>query len=224
MIHLTEKVAIVTGGSRGLGRGIALKLASLGATVVVNYRSNETEANTTVTLIQEAGGNALAVQADVTNAEDVKNLIKETKSQFGRIDILVNNAGITQDNLLMMMKEDQWNDVISTNLTSVFNCSKAVLRPMLKGKQGGRIINITSISGLVGQAGQTNYSASKAGIIGFTKALAKEIGGKQVTVNAVAPGIVMTELTESMKEEWLEQYKEVAALGRLGTVEDPQSM
>ncbi|MCK5919529.1 MAG: 3-oxoacyl-ACP reductase FabG, partial [Methylococcales bacterium] len=185
---LEGKVAIVTGASRGIGRAIALDLAKNGAQVIINYNSNAQAAAEVVAEIEAGGGQALAVQANVSDFDAAQTLAKAARDQFGRIDILVNNAGITRDTLLLVMKEAQWDDVLDINLKSVFNCTKAVLRPMMRKKQGGRIINITSISGLSGLPGQTNYSASKAGMIGFTKALAKEVGSRKVTVNAVAPG------------------------------------
>ena len=165
------------------------------------------------------GGEALVVQADVSVTEEAAALVKATLSAYGRIDILVNNAGTTRDNLIMMMKEADWDAVITTNLKSVYNCSKAVLRPMLK-QRSGRIINITSVVGLSGAAGQTNYAASKAGIIGFTKSLAKEVGSRQVTVNAIAPGFIPTALTEVLPEEARQQAIAMTPLGRLGTGED----
>jgi 3-oxoacyl-[acyl-carrier protein] reductase len=173
---LQDKIAIVTGASRGIGAAIAVELASQGATVVVNHRDSAAQAETVVAQIVAAGGRALAIQADVSLFADAQRLVKETVERFGRVDILVNNAGTTRDTLLMMMSEDAWDVVIQTNLKSAFNCSKAALRPMIK-QRGGRIINISSVVGLAGQAGQTNYSASKAGMIGFTKALAREEAG-----------------------------------------------
>lgn len=213
---LEGKVAIVTGASRGLGRAIAEELAASGAKVVVNYNSSEAAAQEVVAAIEAHGGTAVAVRADVSDFAAAQELIKATLDAYGQIDILVNNAGTTRDTLLMMMSEDQWDSVIATNLKSVFNCSKAVLRPMIRRKQGGRIINITSIVGIVGQGGQANYAASKAGIIGFTKSLAKEVGSRQITVNAIAPGFFPTALTAVLSPEMIETAKEHIPLGRLG--------
>ncbi len=218
-MRLEGKIAVVTGASRGIGRGIALRLAREGASVVVNYRTSKDEAEEVVREITEAGGEAIAVQADVGDFRQAQELIKTARSRFGRVDILVNNAGTTRDNLIMLMKENEWDDVIRTNLKSTFNCSKAVARWMVKQKYG-RIINITSVIGLAGQAGQTNYAASKAGIIGFTKSLAKEIGSRNITVNAIAPGFVPTVLTSTLTEEAKESILKSTPLGRFGTPED----
>ncbi len=213
---LTNKVALVTGASRGIGRAIALDLAAHGAQVVINYHSNAEAAAAVVAEIMEKGGTAVAISADVSDFDSAQTLVQNTLDQFGQIDILVNNAGTTRDTLLMMMKEEQWDTVIDTNLKSVFNCCKAVARPMLRRKKGGRIINISSVSGLVGLPGQTNYSASKAGMIGFTKALAKELGSRQITVNAVAPGFITTDLTADLPEELVKWAIANTPLGRLG--------
>lgn len=213
---LAEKIAIVTGASRGIGRAIALDLAAHGAKVVVNYRSNAEAAEAVVAEIEAQGGTAVAIQADVSNFDSAQTLAKTAQDTFGQIDILVNNAGTTQDTLLMMMKEAQWDQVLDTNLKSVFNCCKAVARPMVRRKKGGRIINITSVSGIVGLPGQTNYSASKAGMIGFTKALAKELGSRQITVNAVAPGFIPTDLTADLPEDLVNWAIQNTPLGRLG--------
>ncbi len=187
---LQGKIAIVTGASRGIGRAIAEDFAANGAAVVVNYNASAAAAEEVVASIEEGGGTAVAIQADVSDFAAAQQLIKTTLDTFGQIDILVNNAGTTADTLLLMMKESQWDTVLDTNLKSVFNCSKAAARPMVRRKKGGRIINISSVSGIVGQPGQANYAASKAGIIGFTKSLAKELGSRNITVNAVAPGFV----------------------------------
>lgn len=217
---LANKVAIVTGASRGIGRAIAQDLAANGAKVVINYNSSQSEADNLVAEIVAAGGQAIAVKANVANFEEAQALIKATIESFGQIDILVNNAGTTRDTLLMTMSENDWDTVIDTNLKSIFNCCKAALRPMLRRKQGGRIINITSIVGLVGQGGQANYAASKAGIIGFTKSLAKEIGPRQITVNAVAPGYFPTALTAVLSEEMAKKAIEHIPLGRMGQLEE----
>jgi 3-oxoacyl-[acyl-carrier protein] reductase len=213
---LAGKVAIVTGASRGIGRAVAEELAAGGASVVVNYNSSEAAAAEVVTTITDRGGAAVAIRADVARFDDAQALVKAALDTYGQIDILVNNAGTTRDTLLMMMKEDDWDAVLETNLKSVFNCCKAALRPMLRRKQGGRIINISSVSGLVGQGGQTNYSASKAGIVGFTKALAKEVASRQITVNAVAPGFFPTALTAVLTAEQTQRATEYIPLGRFG--------
>lgn len=217
---LAEKVALVTGASRGIGRAIAEELAANGAQVVVNYNSSEAAAADVVAQIKENGGEATAIQADVSDFAAAKALVKATIDAYGHIDVLVNNAGTTRDKLLLMMKEGDWDTVIDTNLKSLFNCCKATVRPMMRRKQGGRIINISSVVGLAGQGGQTNYAASKAGIIGFTKSLAKEIGSRQITVNAVAPGFFPTALTDVLSDEMVETAIEHIPLGRLGQVEE----
>jgi len=219
MRGLTDHVAVVTGASRGIGRGIALRLAEEGCKVVVNYNRSPQAAEEVVSQIQAAGGEAVAIQADVSDFAQAQGLIKQVVKTFGRVDILVNNAGVTRDNLLIRMSEQDWDLVINTNLKSCYNMSKVVLRPMMKQRYG-RIINITSVIGLAGQAGQCNYAASKAGIIGFTKSLAKEIGSRNITVNAVAPGFVPTDLTGTLPDEMRQAAIDLAPLGRLGTPED----
>ncbi|HIP70230.1 MAG TPA: 3-oxoacyl-[acyl-carrier-protein] reductase, partial [Anaerolineae bacterium] len=213
---LEGKVAVVTGASRGIGRAIAEELAANGASVVVNYNASAAAAEEVVAGIVANGGQATAVPADVSNFQAAQELIKTAIATYGHIDILVNNAGTTRDTLLMMMKEDQWDTVLDTNLKSVFNCCKAAVRPMVRRKQGGRIINISSVVGLVGQAGQSNYAASKAGVIGFTKSLAKEIGSRQITVNAIAPGFFLTALTDALSDDMKEKSLEFIPLGRWG--------
>jgi 3-oxoacyl-[acyl-carrier protein] reductase len=213
---LEGKVAVVTGASRGIGRAIAEDLASNGAIIVINYNASADAANEVVAAIKANGGEAMAVQADVSNFDAAETLIKTAIDTYGHVDILVNNAGTTRDTLLMTMKEEQWDAVLDTNLKSVFNCCKAVARPMIRRKQGGRIINISSVVGLIGQAGQSNYSASKAGIIGFTKSLAKELGSRQITVNAIAPGFFLTALTDVLSDDVKEGSKEFIPLGRWG--------
>ena len=224
MKRLEGKVSIVTGASRGIGRGIAVRLAQEGAKVVINHRGSAEGAEETARLIREANGEAIVVQADVSRMDEAQRLVQETINAFGHVDILVNNAGTTRDTLLMMMKEDQWDVVVDTNLKSVFTCCKAVARPMVKRKFG-RIINISSVSGLAGQGGQTNYAASKAGVIAFSKSLAKELGSRNITVNVVAPGFVPTALTEGILAEGdnLQRAVEATPLGRLGTPEDVAS-
>ncbi len=219
MNGLQDKIAVVTGASRGIGRGIAQRLAAEGVTVIINYHHSAEAAAEVVAEIEAAGGQAVAMQADVSQFAEAQALIKQVKKQFGRIDILVNNAGTTRDNLILLMKEAEWDTVIETNLKSVYNCSKAAVRFMIK-QRSGRIINITSVVGLSGQAGQTNYAASKAGIIGFTKSLAKEVGSRHVTVNAIAPGFVLTALTEVLPEEMQAQIIAATPLGRMGNAED----
>lgn len=219
MAQLTDRIAVVTGASRGIGRGIALELAARGATVVVNYNSSSAAAEEVVQQIVESGGTAMAVQADVSNIDQATELIKTTTTTYGKIDILVNNAGTTRDNMIMMMKEEDWDTVINTNLKSAWNCSKAAVRAMMR-KRYGRIVNITSVSGVAGNAGQTNYSASKAGMIGLTKALAREVAPRSITVNAVAPGFVGTDLTADLPEDILKNLDAAIPLGRWGTVED----
>ncbi len=218
-ITLTDRVALVTGGSRGIGRAISLALAAAGATVVVNYRGNAAAADDTVAAISAAGGKAIAIQADVANGDDVKRLFSEVSSAYGRLDILVNNAGITRDTLMMRMKDDDWDAVLDTNLKSQFLTTRAAMSTMVRARYG-RIINITSVVGLMGNAGQANYAAAKAGIIGFTKSVAREIGSRSVTVNAVAPGFIDTELTAVLNDEMREALKKQIPLGRLGSPED----
>jgi len=218
-LNLAGRVALVTGGSRGIGRAIARKLAQQGAKVVVNYRANAQAAEEVVRQITSSGGEAMALQADVAEYGQAQALVKAAREAYGRLDILVNNAGITRDNLLARMSEGDWDAVLNTNLKSVFNCSKAALRPMMRQRYG-RIVNIASVSGLVGQAGQTNYSSSKAGIIGFTKALAREVGSRNITVNAVAPGFIQTDLTTGLPEEMLAEAVARTPLGRAGAPEE----
>jgi 3-oxoacyl-[acyl-carrier protein] reductase len=222
MTQLNERIAVVTGGSRGIGRGIALELAKRGATVIVNYNSNADAANEVVGQIMAAGGTALAVQADVSLEDDANRLIKTAIDTYSKIDILVNNAGTTRDNLIMMMGADDFDTVIQTNLRSTWLCSKAAVRAMMR-KRYGRIVNITSIAGIMGNAGQTNYSASKAGIIGFTKALAREVASRSITVNAVAPGFVATDLTANLPEDIAKRVNENIPLGRWATIEEVAS-
>jgi len=218
-MNLQNRVAVVTGSSRGIGAAIARKLAAEGAKVVINHRCSEEQAQTVADDIVAAGGEAIVVQADVSDYEQAHSLVKAALQAFGRLDILVNNAGTTRDMLLMRMKEVDWDLVIATNLKSVFNCCKAALRPMLKQRYG-RIVNITSIAGLQGNPGQTNYAAAKAGLIGFTKSLAKEVGSRNITVNAVAPGLVLTALTEDLPQELLDEAIRRTPLGRTGRPEE----
>ncbi len=219
MVDLAGKVALVTGGSRGIGRAIALKLASQGARVVVNYQKNADAAESVVAHIKQNGGDAVAVQGDVSLFAEAQRVVKTAVDTYGRLDILVNNAGTTRDNLLALMKEEDFDVVVQTDLKSVFNTSKAALRQMMKQRYG-RIVNITSIAGILGNAGQTNYSAAKAGVIGFTKAMAKEYGAKNISVNAVAPGYVPTDLTNSLPQEIQDGIVKLTAFGRMGTADE----
>jgi len=217
-MNLNDKVAIVTGAGRGIGRAIALKLAGAGATVVVSDIL-EKEAETVAEEIKAAGGQSLAVLADVSQAADVARLVEETLAAYGRIDILVNNAGIARDQLLLRMSEEDWDKVLDVDLKSVYLCTRAVLRNMLK-QRWGRVINLASIAGLVGNPGQANYSAAKAGVIGFTRTVAREVGSHGVTVNAIAPGFIETDMTSRMKEERRQEIKKHIPLDRFGTPHD----
>ena len=219
MIDLSGKTAVVTGGSRGIGRAIALRLASQGADVCISYRGNTAAAEGTVAEMAAMGRRALAVQADVSEMDAAKGLIDAALASLERVDILVNNAGITRDDLIMRMKPEDWNDVIATNLSGTFWTIKAATRPMMKARRG-RIVNITSVSGQAGQMGQANYSAAKAGLIGLTKATARELASRSITVNAVAPGFVLTELTESLPDDLKAQLIDRTPLGRFGTTEE----
>jgi 3-oxoacyl-[acyl-carrier protein] reductase len=219
--QLQERVAIVTGASRGIGRAVALALAEQGAKVVVNYASSSMAADEVVKTILEMGGNAIALQADVSKADQVDKLIEQTQEKFGRIDILVNNAGITRDTLLLRMKPEDWQAVIDLNLTGVFLCTRAVSKIMLK-QRSGRIINIASVAGQMGNPGQANYSAAKAGVIGFTKTVAKELASRGVTVNAVAPGFIETDMTSNLTNT--EEILKLIPLGRYGTPEEIAGM
>lgn len=216
---LQGKTAVVTGGSRGIGRAICLELARQGANVVVNYSGSEQKAKDVVAEIETFGVKAMAIQANVANVEDVESLMKQTLNHFGTIDILVNNAGITRDNLLMRMKESEWDDVIDTNLKGVFLCTKAVTRQMMK-QRNGRIINISSIVGVAGNPGQVNYVAAKAGVIGMTKTVAQELASRNILVNAIAPGFITTEMTESLPEEVKQAMLKQIPLAKLGQPED----
>ncbi|GGI30713.1 3-oxoacyl-[acyl-carrier-protein] reductase [Staphylococcus chromogenes] len=209
------KVALVTGASRGIGRSIALQLAEEGYNVAINYAGNKEKAEEVVNQIKEKGVEAFAIQANVSNPDEVKAMIKEVVNQFGSVDILVNNAGITRDNLLMRMKEQEWDDVIDTNLKGVFNCIQKVTPQMLRQK-GGRIINLTSIVGAVGNPGQINYVASKAGVIGMTKTAARELASRQITVNAVAPGFIVSDMTNALNEDLKNGMKAQIPLGHFG--------
>ncbi len=219
MIDLSNRVALVTGASRGIGRAIALQLAELGADVAVNYRANEEAANEVVEAIRQMGRKAIAVQADVGNGEAVRAMVKHTANELGPIHILVNNAGLTRDNLMMRMKEEDWDVVLQTNLKGAFLCIKAVQRQMIRNRYG-RIVNVTSVVGITGNAGQANYASAKAGLIGLTKSVARELGPRNITCNAVAPGYIPTDLTADLPESFLEQALKLTPLGRFGTPED----
>jgi 3-oxoacyl-[acyl-carrier protein] reductase len=214
-----KRSAIVTGAVRGIGRATARRLAVAGYQVVVNYRGDEQLANDVVAEIVEGGGVAIALHADVTDADQVGRMIEATINQFGRLDVLVNNAGITRDTLIMRMKDEDWDAVVTTNLKSAYLCSKAAVRPMMRQRYG-RIINMTSVVGVVGNAGQANYAAAKAGIIGLTKSLAKEIGSRGITVNAVAPGFIETRLTDVLPDELKKRILEQIPNGQFGTPDD----
>jgi len=232
-MSLESKVAVVTGSSRGIGRAIALRLAADGAKIVINYRSNEAAANEVVAQITASGGEALAVQADVSQLDQCTALVNAAKKAFGRVDILVNsaiekfgkldilvnNAGFTRPALMLKMEEEQWDQVMAVNLKGTFNCTKAASRLMMRQRYG-RIVNISSVAGLGGNAGQANYASAKAGIIGLTKTVAKELGSRGITCNAVAPGLVPTDLTSSLPQDLVQLAIDRTPLGRVGTSED----
>jgi len=216
------KVALVTGGARGIGRAIAEKLASLGASVAVADLNIDQAQSTAQELQEKHGHPTTSVQVNVSDFENARQMVDQVIQTFGKIDILVNNAGITRDTLILRMEEKDWDIVIDVNLKGAFNCSKAAVRPMIK-QRSGRIVNISSVSGLAGQAGQTNYSASKAGVIGFTKALAREVASRNITVNAVAPGFIPTALTVDLADELKEAILNATPMGRMGTPEEVAS-
>lgn len=216
---LEGKVALVTGGSRGIGRQVSLRLAQMGSTVGVNYVSNASAAEETISEIEQAGGSGFLAQFDVSDSSAVQEGIKEIASNHDAIDILVNNAGITRDGLMARMKDDDWDQVLNTNLKSAFICSKAAMRGMMK-KRWGRIINMTSVIGFLGNAGQVNYAAAKAGMVGLTKSMARELASRGVTVNCVAPGYIVTDMTSELSEDIQEAIKAQIPLGTLGQPED----
>jgi len=218
-LSLENKVAVVTGGSRGIGRAVALELAARSAAVVVNYNKSPDAANEVVKTIEDAGGKASAFKADVSDFKQAEGLIKFAIEKFGDLSILVNNAGITKDTVIMMMSEADWDAVISTNLKSTFNCSKAAVKHMMR-KRTGRIINMASVAGQMGNAGQVNYSASKGGQIAFTKSLAREVAARNITVNAIAPGFVDTEILDAMPPDILEAAIKMVPLGRKAKPEE----
>jgi 3-oxoacyl-[acyl-carrier protein] reductase len=218
-LSLEGKTCLVTGGSRGIGRAIALKLAEFGADVAITYARSADAANEVKAEIEGMGRKAKALQADAVEFEGAENVVNEIVSDWGKLDVLVNNAGITKDNLILRMSEEQWDDVISTNLKSIFNYSKVVARPMMKNR-GGSIINISSVVGISGNAGQSNYSASKAGIIGFTKSYAKELASRNIRANVIAPGYILTDMTDTLDEKVLDGIKEATPLGRAGNADE----
>ena len=218
-MNLSSKVAIVTGSGRGIGRAIALKLAEVGATVVVNDIGEAETVESVAEEIKATGGQSLAILADVSLAEDVARLVEITVSTYGKVDILVNNAGITRDHLLLRMTDEDWDKVLNINLKSVFLCTRAVLRHMVK-QRWGRIISIASIVGVVGNPGQANYASAKAGIIGFTRTIAKEVASRSVTANAVAPGFIETGMTQRIGEEWTQELRKRIPVGYIGSPRD----
>jgi 3-oxoacyl-[acyl-carrier protein] reductase len=219
MSLLQDKVALITGGSRGIGAAIVERYAEQGAKVAFTYRSSADQANTIVAAIAEKGGTAKAYQSDAASFEQAEALVKQVLEDFGQINILINNAGITQDTLMLRMSEEQWDKVINTNLKSVFNLTKQVLRPMMKNR-GGSIINMSSIVGITGNAGQANYAASKAGIIGFSKSIAKEVGSRNIRCNVIAPGFIETDMTDALDEKTKAAYLANIPLRRLGKAEE----
>lgn len=219
MTDLSGKTAIITGASRGIGAEIARKMAEAGAKIVVNYSGSQAKAESVVEEIKSNGGEAIAVKADVADAVAVKAMVEQTMQTFGSVDILVNNAGITRDNLMMRMKDDEWDDVINTNLKGVFICTKAVTRQMMK-QRSGRIVNIASIVGVMGNAGQANYVAAKAGVIGLTKTTARELASRNITANAVAPGFITTDMTDKLGEDIQKSMLAQIPLGRFGKPEE----
>src|SRR5436190_12906471 len=219
LIDLSGKSAVVTGGSRGIGRAIVLRLATQGADVAFSYRGNEAAAAETAKDVEKLGRKAVPLQGDATDPAAAERLVKAAIDAFGKVDILVNNAGITRDDLIMRMSPEAWREVLETNLFGAFYAIKAVTRPMLKAKRG-RIVNITSVSGQAGQMGQANYSSAKAGLIGLTKATARELASRTITCNAVAPGFVMTELTQDLPEALQTELISRTPLGRFGTAEE----
>ncbi len=219
MAEFQGRAAIVTGGSRGIGRAIVEELAARGAAVAFSYSRNQEQADQVVAAVEAAGGRARSFQADVTDARAAEEMVKAVKAEFGSVDYLVNNAGITRDKLIMMMSTEDWDAVIDTNLKGVFNVTKPAVSIMVRQRHGA-ILNISSISGVVGMAGQTNYSASKAGLIGFTKALAKEVARRRVTVNALALGLIETDMTVGLAEEYKQKMLENIPLGRYGSASE----
>ena len=219
MFDLSGKVALVTGGSRGIGRSICTQLAEQGAAVAINYRQSAEQAEDLRQKIEAAGGKAITIQADVRKPEDVERMIEEAVAGLGRLDVLVNNAGFNRDTLILRMSLEDWDEVMELNLRAVFLCTKAVLRTMMR-QRWGRIINIGSVSGLAGNAGQANYAAAKAGLVGFTRAVAREMGSRNITANLVMPGLVITELTKNIRQEIVDGVKQRLLVDRMGKPED----
>lgn len=219
LLTLEGKTCLVTGGSRGIGRAIALKLAQFGADVAITYARSAEAAKETAGEIEKLGRKAMIFQADAVNLEEAENVVNTIAAEWGKLDVLVNNAGITKDNLILRMSEEQWDDVITTNLKSIFNYSKAAAKPMMRNRSGS-IINISSVVGISGNAGQSNYAASKAGIIGFTKSYAKELASRSIRANVVAPGYILTDMTETLNEKILEGIKAETPLGRAGQADE----
>ena len=219
-MELYDKVALITGAARGIGRAIALKLYTHGANIVINDIVSENEINQNLQEIKKGTNEVTGIRADITKLDEVEKMIKEIINKFGKIDILVNNAGIIRDSLLIRMKEGDWDAVINVNLKGTFNCSRTVAKYMMRQKTGGKIVNISSVIGLIGNIGQSNYSASKAGIIGLTKSMAKELALRNINVNAVAPGFIETDMTQKLPEKIRNSLQEKIPLRRLGTVED----
>lgn len=218
-LSLEGKTCLVTGGSRGIGKAIALKLAEFGADVAITYARSADAANDVKKEIEALGRKAMAVQADAVDFSEAEKVVNGIVSEWGKLDVLVNNAGITKDNLILRMSEEQWDDVITTNLKSIFNYSKVVARPMMKNR-GGSIINISSVVGISGNAGQSNYAASKAGIIGFTKSYAKELASRNIRANVIAPGYITTDMTDALDDKVLEGIKQATPLGRAGNADE----
>lgn len=216
---LDGKIALVTGASRGIGRAVAIALAKEGAAVAINYAGNAKAAEEVKEIIEQMGGRAITIQADISDEKAAADMVAQTIAELGGLDILVNNAGITRDNLFIRMKADEWNAVINTNLTGLFNCSQPAAKYMMK-KRTGRIINMSSVSGIMGNMGQVNYSAAKAGVIGFTKSLARETAARGITVNAVAPGFIATDMTAAMPEKAQEKVLTMIPMGKMGQPED----
>lgn len=219
LLDLTGKTAIITGAGRGIGKAIALKLAGQGANIVVNDIKGSADAENTKKEIEALGVKAMCVLGDVRNFEEVKDMVKQTVSEFGRVDILINNAGITRDGLMVVMKEKDWDDVLDINLKGAFQCTKAVIKPMIK-QNYGVIVNMASVVGVMGNASQVNYASSKAGLIGLTKSVAKEYAAKNIRANAVAPGFIRSKMTDVLTEEVKAKYLDAIPLGRFGEVDD----
>lgn len=217
---LSGKVALITGSARGIGKAIALELANHGANIVINDILIENEINKTLEEIKQSTNKAIGIRTDITKLDEVESMVKEIINKFGKIDVLINNAGITRDSLLIRMKEGDWDAVININLKGTFNCSKVAAKYMMRQKKGGKIVNISSVIGLIGNIGQANYAASKAGIIGLTKSMAKELALRNINVNAIAPGFIETDMTKKLPEKVRQELQQQIPLKRLGIVED----